>query len=123
MLADVAREFEALTGARVEVRPVVNTLFGERVNVSGLLCGRDFVTALAGANPDVFILPRPSLDYFGQKFLDSQAVAEVEAQLGAPLAFASQWSEVAEIMASGPRPPHEGSTTNGVFWSEPAAAR
>jgi putative radical SAM enzyme (TIGR03279 family) len=118
VLSEIATEVGELTGARIEVRPVTNTVFGERVNVSGLLCGDDYVTQLAGAAPDCFVLPRPSLDYFGQKFLDNLTIDEVEAGLGAPVTFASQWSEVIDILEHGPRRPNRNHATNGAFWSE-----
>ena len=118
LLNDVAAEFSALTGIRLEVVTVTNSVFGERVNVSGLLCGQDYVRALAGLAPDCFILPRPSLDYFGRQFLDSMTVEEAEASLGAPLTFASQWSEVLAIVTGGPLRPAPNTAPNGVFWSE-----
>lgn len=120
-LAEIAAEMSELTGARIEVQAVTNTVFGERVNVSGLLCGADYVRELAGRRPDCFVLPRPSLDYFGQKFLDSQTIEEVEDQLSAPLTFASQWSEVLEILERGPRRPERNAASNGAFWSEERA--
>ena len=55
------------------------------------------------STPTCFILPRPSLDYFGEKFLDSMTVDEVEAALGAPITFATRWSDVVRILA-GPAP-------------------
>jgi len=118
LLAEVAAEFSALTGADVRVRGVANTVFGERVNVSGLVCGEDYATQLAGETADCYILPRPSLDYFGEKFLDSMTVAALESRLGAPVGFASLWSEVAGVIAHGPRPPVANHASNGRFWSE-----
>ncbi|MFN0148436.1 MAG: DUF512 domain-containing protein [Dehalococcoidia bacterium] len=118
LLAEIAAEFSSLTGTRVEVVPVTNTIFGERVNVSGLLCGQDYLRALSGYRPDCFILPRPSLDYFGRQFLDSMPVEDVEASLGAPLTFASQWSEVLKILEHGPTSPSPNTASNGAFWSE-----
>ena len=120
-LAEVAAEMSALTGATIELRAVTNTVFGERVNVSGLLCGGDYVRELAGYHPDCFVLPRPSLDYFGQKFLDTTTIDEVESRLSAPLTFASQWSEVLEILERGPRRPGRNTASNGAFWSEERA--
>jgi putative radical SAM enzyme (TIGR03279 family) len=117
-LAEIAAEAGELTGARIDVRPITNTVFGERVNVSGLLCGGDYVAQLAGEAPDCFVLPRPSLDYFGQKFLDNLTIDEVEQGLGAPVTFASQWSEVVDILERGPRRPDRNAATNGAFWSE-----
>ena len=118
LLAPIAEEMSELTGARIEVRPVTNTVFGERVNVTGLLCGADYIRELRGLQPDCFVLPRPSLDYFGEKFLDSMTVDEVEEALGAPITFATQWSEVARILADGPRRPVRNDAPNGAFWSE-----
>ncbi len=120
VLAGIAAEFCDLTGAEVRVAAVTNTVFGERVNVSGLLCGRDFVDQLRRADADVFILPRTSLDYFGRQFLDSMTVGEVGAALGRPVGFASEWSEVLAILRDGPQPPHRNAAANGAFWSEPA---
>ena len=120
-LAGIAAEMGELTGATIEVQAVTNTVFGERVNISGLLCGGDYVRDLRHYQPDCFVLPRPSLDYFGQKFLDSLTVDEVEARLGAPLTFASQWSEVLDILERGPRRPSANAATNGAFWSEERA--
>jgi NifB/MoaA-like Fe-S oxidoreductase len=102
----------------VDVRGVANTVFGERVNVSGLLCGRDFLAAVEDVREGSVILPRPSLDYFGERFLDDVTVAEARAALSVPLAFASQWSEVIEVLANGAAAPAANATTNGVFWSE-----
>jgi putative radical SAM enzyme (TIGR03279 family) len=121
ILRPIAAELAALTGARIEVHAVTNTVFGERVNVTGLLCGKDYIRELAAYRPDCFILPRPSLDYFGQKFLDSMTVDEVELALGAPLTFASQWSEVLRILERGPRRPVRNDAPNGAFWSEERA--
>ncbi len=119
ILPPVAEDFAALTNTSVQVVPIENTVFGERVNVSGLLCGADYVRALKDIEADFFVLPRPSLDYFGEKFLDSMTVDEVEAKLGRPLAFASQWSEIYRIAAAGAIRPTRNRATNGAFWSEP----
>lgn len=119
-LAQIAAEFSELTGARVDVRGVTNRVFGERVNVSGLVCGADYVEQIREeAAPDCYILPRPSLDYFGERFLDSMTVEEAEAGLGAPLGFASMWSEVVRILAEGPRRPSRNARSNGRIWAEP----
>ncbi|MEP7215265.1 MAG: DUF512 domain-containing protein [Anaerolineaceae bacterium] len=120
-LKRIAAEMSELTGALIEVHAVTNTVFGERVNISGLLCGGDYVRELRQYRPDCFVLPRPSLDYFGQKFLDSLTVDEVETRLGAPLTFASQWSEVLDILERGPRRPTTNDASNGAFWSEERA--
>jgi putative radical SAM enzyme (TIGR03279 family) len=118
VLSVVAKEFNDLTGAKVSVAGVTNTVFGERVNVSGLVCGKDYVEQIRSADTDLYVLPRPSLDYFGEKFLDSMTVEEAEAGLGAPLGFASMWSDVVDILANGPTRPNRNDAPNGAFWSE-----
>jgi len=118
LLGRVADEASEVTGADIRVAGVTNTVFGERVNVSGLLCGKDYIDQLGGQQPDLYILPRPSLDYFGEKFLDSIPVEEAEERLGAPLAFASVWSEVVQILQNGPMRPLRNDAPNGAFWSE-----
>ena len=119
MLSALAAEFAKATGAEITVQPVTNTLFGERVNVSGLLSATDFVRELAGVDADLVVLPRTSLDYFGERFLDSMTVAEVETAIGKPLGFASALSEVAELLVEGPQRPSAGSAPNGMLWSDP----
>jgi putative radical SAM enzyme (TIGR03279 family) len=125
ILASIAPEAAALTGCTIDVVPVVNRLFGERVNVSGLVPGNDFAAALDNTAADVAILPRASLDYFGRQFLDGLTPRELAGRIGRPVAFASQWSEVVDIIALGPRDPGPNRTPNGAFWSDesaPAAA-
>lgn len=119
VLNAVAAEFSEESGAEVRVEAVTNTVFGERVNVSGLLCGRDFVEQLRGFEADVVILPRASLDYFGRQFLDSMPAEAAAMHLGRPVGFASEWSEVLAILRHGPEPPHRNAVSNGAFWSEP----
>ncbi len=118
VLSRILTEFTAETGIHASLHPIKNTLFGNRVNVSGLLGGADFVSALQGTAADLVLLPRTSLDYFGEHFLDSMSIAEVEALIGAPLAFATSLSEVFEALEIGPIAPKPASATNGAFWSQ-----
>jgi putative radical SAM enzyme (TIGR03279 family) len=122
-LSAVATELSGLARVDVDVRPVTNTVFGERVNVSGLLCGKDYVEQLRGLDADCFILPRPSLDYFGKRFLDNMTVEELEANLGAPVAFASRWSDVVRILEQGGGRAARNAASNGAIWSEEPAGR
>ncbi|HNO66034.1 MAG TPA: DUF512 domain-containing protein [Tepidiformaceae bacterium] len=120
LLSRVAAEASEVTGADIRVRGVTNTVFGERVNVSGLICGSDYVQQVDPDGADVVILPRPSLDYFGEKFLDSMYVPEAEAAFGRPLGFAAVWSDVIDILRDGPKPPQRNDASNGAMWSQPA---
>jgi NifB/MoaA-like Fe-S oxidoreductase len=122
MLARIFAELSALTGVGVQVVPVRNEHFGARINVSGLLTGKDIVATLAQeALGEVVLLPRTALDYFGRKFLDDTTPADVECALGRPVLFASALSDVVEQLdrfASGVRPePVTPAATNGILWA------
>ncbi len=121
LLEGIGAEFEAATGIATTVHPISNAFFGPRVNVSGLLVAGDFETQLHGNDlGDLAVLPRYALDYTGSRFLDDGTPAELQRQLGVPLAFASTMSEVLQIV----REPIESSvsgariagTTNGKAW-------
>lgn len=120
VLERLTEAFATETGIEATVYPVTNTLFGERVNVSGLLSGGDFVRTLAGVEADLVLLPRTSLDYFGERFLDSMTVAEVAEGIGAPVAFATSLSEAYEAILAGPHAPEAATAPNGAFWSDSA---
>ncbi len=122
VLRAIAGEFSELTGAQAEVVGVSNSVFGERVNVSGLVCGEDWAAAVAGSEADMVFLPRHSLDYFGEQFLDGLTPAELAKRLGKPVAFANQWSEVTDMLIHGSRPPGKTRASNGAMWSEHVAA-
>ena len=86
--------------------------------MSGLLSGADYVRTLAGTEADLVLLPRTSLDYFGERFLDSMTVAEVTEGIGAPVAFATSLSEAFDALREGPHAPEPGVAPNGAFWSD-----
>ena len=125
-LARLAEEVEERTGTRINVVPVDNTLFGSRVNVSGLLPGRAFIEQLGNlpesALGNTVFLPRASLDYFGKHFLDDVTPDQVCAAIKRPIAFASNLSEVIEWMSGVElAPPGRGDRatgrSNGRTWS------
>ena len=121
-LANLAAEFAAETGAQVEVRPVRNRLFGERVNVSGLIPGADFADALADADADAEIfLPRASLDYFGKRFLDDMTPEELERRIARAPSFVYTLSDAVECLLS-PEDDRRAplAKSNGRTWSEGA---
>ena len=128
MLTRLAAEASDLLGIRIDVVPIRNTLFGERVNVAGLLPGRDFQTQLAavpgGLGERVF-LPRASLDYFGTRFLDELTPDALERSLERPLTFAYTLSEVIEWSTArdgetpAVRPPDR---SNGRAWTSIGAS-
>ena len=128
-LRQLCDEASALTGVVFEVVTITNSLFGARVNVSGLIPGRDFEAALTSARtgahlPEHIFLPRASLDYFGAKFLDDLTPDELESQVNRPISFVYTLSEVLESLADGAERRGEGSRqpgpmvrSNGRSWT------
>ena len=128
-LRGLCDEASELTGIDFAVVPVSNSLFGERVNVSGLIPGADFASALSNRNlPEHVFLPRASLDYFGAKFLDDLTPDQLESELNRSITFVYTLSELLESMAGnvdqiglGNRQPGPSQRSNGRSWTTPVA--
>lgn len=120
ILQTLADELSEWIDLEIDVAPVSNSLFGARVNVSGLLPGADFAAALAGRElGERVFLPRASLDYFGKRFLDDMTPAELEAQLGRPVSFVYTLSEIVEWIANAEVGPSSATParSNGRSWT------
>ncbi len=110
LLRGLALELAEVTGLQVEIVALENRFFGPRVNVSGLLVAEDMVAGLRGRSlGDLAVLPRYALDYAGERFLDDGRPEEVEAEVGAPIAFARTVDEVLGLVGS-----EEGARAAGV---------
>jgi putative radical SAM enzyme (TIGR03279 family) len=120
VLQRLAAEIEEHTGAKVVVHALENRFFGPRVNVSGLLVGGDIAEQLRGRDlGDVAVLPRYALDYTGHRFLDDMTPAQLEGELGVPLAFASTAGEVLQILGEAIESQQAATharATNGKAW-------
>ena len=123
VLRRLAAQAAELLDVRLEVVAVPNTLFGGRVNVSGLLPGAAFAAALGREElGERVFLPRASLDYYGKHFLDDETADDLERALGRPLTFAYTLGEVIEWLTAdsdGP-PPGQALQPNGRAWAVPA---
>ena len=120
ILQTLADELAERIGLEIDVAPIANSLFGARVNVSGLLPGADFAAALAGRElGERVFLPRASLDYFGKRFLDDMTPAELEARLGRPVSFVYTLSEIVEWIANAEVGPSSATParSNGRSWT------
>ncbi len=114
-----------LLNARIDVVPVRNTLFGDRVNISGLIPGGDFIRTLAAmpvdALGDQLFLPRASLDFYGRRFLDDTPAEAVTKAVGRPICFAYTLDEVIKSMAEGigadSLPGSASGHSNGKAWT------
>ncbi|MBC7251726.1 MAG: DUF512 domain-containing protein [Anaerolineae bacterium] len=102
LLARVADELAALSGATVKVVPVVNAFFGETVTVSGLLVGRDVIAALQGRHlGDGVLLPRVMFDAEGRRTLDGLGLEDFREALGLPVEMAGTPSELWRALFNG----------------------
>jgi putative radical SAM enzyme (TIGR03279 family) len=93
------RRFNEVTGAELAVRSVENHYLGSEINVSGLLSGRDLVTALQdepGTGP-VFVTRKMVSDRTGT-LLDDQRIEDVSSQLRRPLVPVDTMSDVADYL-------------------------
>ena len=121
ILAALAGEVGAMLGAQIEVVPVRNDFFGDRVNISGLLTGEDYEAQLKDRSlGDLLFLPRPSLDYYGKHFLDDSEPAELATRLQRRIVFATTLTEVVENLCTPPTELVSGAiraaVTNGRSW-------
>lgn len=83
LAADFMREFP---GYEVEVAPIRNDFFGERITVSGLITGQDLIAQLKDKElGDAVGIPCNMLRSGEQVFLDDVMVAEVEKTLQLPI--------------------------------------
>lgn len=93
------RRFNEVTGAELAVRSVENHYLGSEINVSGLLSGRDLVTALQdepGTGP-VFVTRKMVSDRTGT-LLDDQRIEDVSSLLRRPLVPVDTMSDVADYL-------------------------
>jgi putative radical SAM enzyme (TIGR03279 family) len=81
----MATEAARVDGLTVDVREVVNTLFGSSITVSGLMSGRDVVRVLQEGPADLAVLPRAAFGFEGERTLDEWTVGEIEQASGVPI--------------------------------------
>ncbi|HEY6839004.1 MAG TPA: DUF512 domain-containing protein [Geobacteraceae bacterium] len=82
-LADFLRQLSAKTGVTLRPLAVPNLLFGEMVTVTGLVAGRDIISALRGKElGDVVLVPDVMLKEGEGIFLDDVTVDELAAEIG-----------------------------------------
>jgi putative radical SAM enzyme (TIGR03279 family) len=98
MMRNLAQELAMLVKSDVEVIPVPNAFLGETVTVSGLLLAEDVVNTLrAKTLGDLVVLPRVMFDAAGERTLDDQTQADIERQIGRPVAVADRMSDVVRL--------------------------
>ncbi len=76
------KAMQKIKGLEVNVIEAKNKLFGEMITVSGLLCGRDIIDAVSGADlGEELIIPPNCLRSEGDMLLDDMTVSELSETL------------------------------------------
>ena len=100
VLEPIFAEAARLTGAQFDYVPAMNRTFGESVNCSGLLGGRDILAALEGHHVgDIVVLPRYSLEQDAGLFIDDFTIGEMESALQRPVRYADSVTDLFEPAA------------------------
>ncbi len=86
-------ELEKIKNLSTEIIAAENNLFGENVTVSGLLCGKDIISAVkkASVTPDKIILPDTCLNFDGV-FLDDMTLPVLKRKLKTDVEIFSKFS-------------------------------
>ena len=83
-LADIAEK--RYNKLKVDVIPIENVFFGERITVTGLLTGKDIVSQLGGRdNGDSVLICESTLRYEHDRFIDDTTPEYIERSLGVPV--------------------------------------
>ena len=83
-VADIYKE--AAPNLKLQVFPIRNDFFGEKITVTGLLTGQDMVKQLAGKNlGEALFLPSQTVKADEPIFLDDMTVAELQSALQVPV--------------------------------------
>ncbi len=83
LISYIAEKIQSKTkNLHINVIKIENRLFGEKITVAGLLCGKDIADALEGKELfDEVLIPAVSLRREGDLFLDDMSVEELSEKL------------------------------------------
>jgi len=86
-MIQMAQELEKrIIGLKLDVQPVKNEFFGESINVSGLVTGKDLIEQLSKRSQESpVVIPENMLRDAENTFLDDITIGEVEKKLGVPV--------------------------------------
>ncbi|MDR7869862.1 MAG: DUF512 domain-containing protein [Tissierellaceae bacterium] len=71
-----------IPGLQIEVVPIINNFFGNKITVSGLITGSDLISQLKGKSVDKIIIPISMMKSGEEIFLDNVTVDELSEELG-----------------------------------------
>jgi len=101
ILRTVLRRLQGTAGVTVRVVTARNILFGPPVTVSGLLSGRDILTAVQGKRlGSLLLIPSSTLKENEGIFLDDMNIADLEAIVGVPVRAVSTFGEIVDLLAT-----------------------
>lgn len=95
LLADLS-----INNLKIRIIAVENSFFGEDITVTGLLTGKDILTALqaAGGLRSGVIIPGVALRAGEQVFLDDLSLADLNKELGVPLQVAYNGTQLRSLL-------------------------
>ncbi|HHY41060.1 MAG TPA: DUF512 domain-containing protein [Syntrophaceticus sp.] len=85
VLAPVVHRLNFIKNLKLKMISIPNSFFGPRINVTGLLTGRDLIRGLKGVRGEEVLIPRIMLRQDTPIFLDGLSVGEVETMSGCRL--------------------------------------
>lgn len=99
LLAGKITEYNALTGAELDVMAVPNTYFGGDVAVAGLLTGRDFLAIKEKVQGSYVIIPKQTIKSDEPILLDGMFYAHLKDQFPVPM-FEMDTSDILAFLSS-----------------------
>jgi putative radical SAM enzyme (TIGR03279 family) len=96
-LTTMAEDANRVENLHVRVIPVVNTLFGSSIGVSGLMSGVDAARELRGLDVDVAVLPRSAFGHEGARTLDDWSVEQIERESGVAVRLGRSGDELIRL--------------------------
>jgi NifB/MoaA-like Fe-S oxidoreductase len=99
ILRAALKRLKRSAGVSVRVVTARNTLFGPPVTVSGLLSGRDILTAVQGKRlGSLLLIPSNTLNENEGIFLDNMKITDIEAVAGVPVRTVSTFGDVVDLI-------------------------
>lgn len=100
LLKPLIAEFNTTYGTKHQLLPVINEFFGDTINVTGLLTGRDILQTLKdkGFMHEVVVLPETVLNS-DKVFLDDMSLIDFKKQCGNKVSVAKNAAELNKILS------------------------
>lgn len=81
-LKDIMKFIEEKLNVNIKVYQIVNNFFGEKINVAGLLTGKDIIAQLKGViNEKILLISKNMLKADEDVFLDDITIKDIEREL------------------------------------------